>query len=113
MLSIIFNQLSPEPRIDMDKKTVFRGNREIFKVSTELMIDTIGTLTILFKNKEVGNISYHITCDTNESVWKQLNLPNNDYVVQVKGIAIDSEKFKLSKIAIQKIVEDKNMLLNI
>ena len=119
MLSIIFNTPSESltlpisAQVDMEKKTIFRGNREIFKASADLIINNIGMLTILNKNKEVSTIPYHITCDAeNVSVWKQLNLPNNDYVVQVKGVSNINE-FKISKIAIQKIIEDKNMLLNI
>lgn len=112
MLSIIFNA-NDKTKIDMEKKTVFRGNREIFKASVDnLIISNNGTITVLKKNKEVSIIPYKIECDNDLPIWKQLNSPVENYVVQLKG-APNLKGFQVSKIAIQKIIEDKNMLLNI
>jgi len=108
-LSIVF---TTSEKIEMDKETKIRGNREIFKASSNILIEKTGNIIIYENNKEVDNISYLIgDTDTNKK-WHQLNNPDNTYVVQINSTYSDN-MYLVTKIAIQKLMGRQNILLNI
>jgi len=110
VLSILFSE--NDKKIKMDSITKNRGNREIFKISIVESIPRSGIIYIYEKNKEVANINYSIGSNNTDIRWYQLNQPSDNYVVQIRG-HIDSDLFIIEKIAIQKIIGEKNILLNI
>ena len=108
MTSISFNN---GEKIQMEEKTQFRGNREIYKASSNIIIPLEGAVTIFEGIKEACTISYKLNKE-NELLWHQLNPPDNLYVVQIK-INKNADTIMVKKIAIQKIIGEKNILLNI
>ena len=78
------------------------SRHELSKVILREMVKSFEGLRVCIVGDLI--VDEYIACQT-------LGLSQEDPAIVVTPI--DSEKFKLSKIAIQKIVEDKNMLLNI
>jgi len=118
MLSVVF---SSGEKIQMEKKTKIRGNREIFKTQLNSAIEPSGVILIYENDKEVDSIKYtiydNIDLPSEEpriQKWHQLNLPSNPYVLQVNSIYNDdTNMFLITKIAIQKLIGKQNILLNI
>jgi hypothetical protein len=110
-ISILFDGQSEGENILMDTNTQIRNNREIFKASTNLKFVQTGKVIIYENNQEMKTIEYSIDV-SDTSKWFQLNELYDTYVLQVKLQTINDQLI-LSKIAIQKLLGKKNILLNI
>jgi hypothetical protein len=128
MLSIFNNDIE----ITMEDNTQLRGNRKIYK-SPNLVSDipTSGCITLYKNYKEHQehqcSIDYKIEnykIEDNTDKWFQLNQNTDKYVIQLRGYfqeekeekekkSISKKKFILTKVAIQELLIDKNLLLNI
>ena len=111
MLSIIFNS---GEKIQMEKNTKIRGNREIFKAASNILAPNTGNILIYENDKEVDSIKYLISDLSTTKKWHQLNDPTNTYVIQIHSLYDETNKmFLITKIAIQKLIGKQNILLNI
>lgn len=114
-LSILLDNNIIHDKITMEEKTQIRNNREIFKLSTKLEFFQNGEILVYENNKQKENIVYsinNIDKNINDAKWYQLNSPCDTYVIQVKLQNIEDQLILL-KIAVQKLLGKKNILLNI
>jgi len=111
MLAVFNNDV----KITMEEKTQVRGNRKIYKspnIETGILIDGAINLYKGYKS-EIFTIKYNVH-DRYEEKWYQLNQPNDKYVIQIKGkLSPESNLFILKKVAIQELLAETSLLLNI
>jgi len=133
MLSIFNNDI----KITMDDETRVRKDRKIYKSPTLLNeFPLTGNVKLYEKyKKEIASIDYDLTyilkkdCKTNN--WYQLNQQTDNYVIQIRGYLTDANadsntdanadanskananKFNITKVAIQELLNNNDLLLNI
>ena len=129
MLSIFNDDI----KITMENETNIRKDRKIYKSSNFLNVLPISGNIKLYENykKEIANINYDLTYLLKEknykNNWYQLNQNTDKYVIQIKGyfltdsanngieldVAADVGTFNITKIAIQELLNNNDILLNI
>lgn len=115
----------------MDDETKVRKDRKIYKSPALLNeFPLIGNVKLYEKyKKEIASIDYDLTHilkkDCKNNSWYQLNQHTDNYVIQIRGYLEDANsnedanedasanKFNITKVAIQELLNNNDLLLNI